>query len=102
MGAVSFTTVVSFESVGAILVVAFLIVPGATAYLLTHSLKRMLFLAAIIGIIASISGYYLAVLLNASVAGAMTTVLGIIFLVVFVFSPQQGFFKKSITPAVPI
>ncbi len=102
MGAVSFTTVVSFESVGAILVVAFLIVPGATAYLLTHSLKRMLLLAAIIGIIASISGYYLAVLLNASVAGAMTTVLGIIFLVVFVFSPQQRFFKKSITPAVPI
>lgn len=80
MGAVSLTTVMSFESVGAILVVAFLIVPGATAYLLTHKLKTMLWLSACIGIIASITGYYLAALLNASISGAMVTVLGILFL----------------------
>ena len=43
MGAVSMTTVLSFESVGAILVVAFLIVPGATAYLITHKLKNYLY-----------------------------------------------------------
>ncbi len=83
MGAVSLTTVMSFESVGAILVVAFLIVPGATAYLLTHDLKKMLLLAALIGIIASISGYYLAVWMNASISGGMVTMLGVSFLLVF-------------------
>lgn len=83
MGAVSMTTVLSFESVGAILVVAFLIVPGATAYLITHKLKVMLLLAAAIGIIASVGGYYLALLLNASVSGAMVTVLGGLFLIAF-------------------
>jgi len=85
MGAVSMTTVLSFESVGAILVVAFLIVPGATAYLITNKLKVMLWLSACLGITASIGGYYLALLLNASVSGAMVTILGIVFTLVFTF-----------------
>lgn len=85
MGAVSLTTVLSFESVGAILVVAFLIVPGATAYLLTNKLKVMLYLASAIGITSSIAGYYLALWLNASVSGAMVTVLGLVFLATFIF-----------------
>jgi manganese/zinc/iron transport system permease protein len=85
MGAVSLTTVLSFESVGAILVVAFLIVPGATAYLLTNRLKVMLYLASAIGITSSIAGYYLALWLNASVSGAMVSVLGLVFLVTFIF-----------------
>ncbi|MEZ4986375.1 MAG: metal ABC transporter permease [Saprospiraceae bacterium] len=46
MGAVSFTTVAAFDAVGAILVVALLVVPAATAYLLTHSLRKMLWGAA--------------------------------------------------------
>ena len=83
MGAVSLTTVLSFESVGAILVVAFLIVPGASAYLITHKLKTMLILSAIFGIIASVAGYYFALWLNASVSGAMVSVLGIIFCITF-------------------
>lgn len=101
MGAVSLTTVLSFESVGAILVVAFLIVPGASAYLLTTKLKTMLLLAAIFGIVSSTGGYYMALWLNASVSGAMVSVLGVIFLVVFCYTlirkqlqtpvPQQDF-----------
>ena len=79
MGLVSLTAVVSFESVGAILVVAFIIVPAATAYLLTNNLKKMLVISAIVGILASIGGYYLAVALNASIAGAMAVVLGVLF-----------------------
>ncbi|HRF76243.1 MAG TPA: metal ABC transporter permease, partial [Chitinophagales bacterium] len=101
MGAVSLTTVLSFESVGAILVVAFLIVPGASAYLLTTKLKTMLLVAAIFGIVSSTGGYYMALWLNASVSGAMVSVLGVIFLVVFCYTlirkqlqtpvPQQDF-----------
>ena len=90
MSAVSVTTVVSFESVGAILVVALLIAPAATAYLLTDQLPKMLVIAALVGVISSIGGYYLAVWLDASVAAAIATVLGIEFTLVFLFAPQNG------------
>lgn len=86
MGAVSFTTVASFESVGAILVVAFLIVPPATAYLLTDDFKRMLLYTTFIGVLISASGYYLAVLLDASIAGAMATMAGVYFALAFAYS----------------
>ncbi len=94
MAAVSLTTVVSFESVGAILVVAFLIVPAATAYLLTDKLPTMLLLSSLFGILASIGGYYLAVFLDGSIAGAISTVMGILFALVFIFSPTQGLLAK--------
>jgi manganese/zinc/iron transport system permease protein len=80
---VSFTTVASFESVGAILVVAFLIVPPATAYLLTERFKTMLMLTVFLSIIISITGYYLAVYLDASIAGAMATMAGVFFIAAF-------------------
>ncbi len=84
MGAVSFTTVGAFESVGAILVVAFLIVPPATAYLLTDNFKKMMIITAILGFMVSFGGYYLAVWLDGSIAGAMTVVAGLLFGIVFV------------------
>ena len=83
MGLVSLTTVASFESVGAILVVALLITPPATAYLITHDLKSMLILSCLIGIVCAILGYYLAFSIDGSIAGAMVTVAGIIFSVCF-------------------
>lgn len=86
MGAVSLTSVASFESVGAILVVAFLIAPAAIAYLLTDNLKIMLLLSVVVGILSAIGGYYLAWLIDGSIAGAMTTVLGLLFLVAFALS----------------
>lgn len=83
MGMVSITTVASFESVGAILVVAFLIAPPATAYLLTENFKTMLILTVISGIISATGGYYLALWINGSVAGAMATLAGLQFALVF-------------------
>jgi manganese/zinc/iron transport system permease protein len=71
-----------------------LIAPAATAYLLTDKLPRMLWLSAIIGIIASIAGYYVAVWLNASVASAIATVLGLEFALAFLFSPSNGLVVK--------
>ncbi|MEM9896437.1 MAG: metal ABC transporter permease [Bacteroidota bacterium] len=79
MGLVSFTTVASFESVGAILVVALLIGPAASAYLLTNKLQSMLFLSVAFGIISAIGGYYLSYFLDGSIAGAMATVGGVLF-----------------------
>ena len=86
MSAVSLTTVISFESVGAILVVAFLIVPASAAYLITHKLKEMLILSAIFSVLSSIGGYYLAAYINGSIAGAIPSVAGIIFLFCWLIS----------------
>jgi manganese/zinc/iron transport system permease protein len=94
MGMVSLTSVVSFESVGAILVVAFLIGPAAIAHLLTDRMPVMLMLAALAGIGAAVGGYYFAASLDASISGAMTTVLGLEFLLAFLFAPQRGLITK--------
>ncbi|WP_076606431.1 metal ABC transporter permease [Rufibacter radiotolerans] len=94
MSAVSLTTVAAFESVGAILVVAFLVGPPATAYLLTDDLKRMLFISAGLGVVASAVGFYLALYLNGSVAGAISVIIGLEFLLAFVFSPSHGLVSR--------
>jgi manganese/zinc/iron transport system permease protein len=94
MGMTSLTAVSAFESVGAILVVAMLIVPGAAAYLLTDKLHIMLILSAIIGIASAISGYQMAYIFNVSIAGAMASMLGVIFLIVFIASPTHGMLAK--------
>ena len=86
MSMVSVTTVISFESVGAILVVALLIVPAAAAYLITESLKPLLILASAFGVLSSVLGYYLAKWLDGSIAGAISAVAGLIFLVAFFIS----------------
>ncbi|WP_409342179.1 metal ABC transporter permease [Paenibacillus sp. MBLB4367] len=95
MGLVSITTVASFESVGAILVVGMLVVPAATAYLLTDKLGRMIAYSIVIGVICSTAGYYAAVLLDASIAGCMISVAGALFVLAFLFSPSHGVVWKK-------
>ncbi len=92
MAVVSLTTVAAFESVGAILVVAMLIAPGASAYLLTDRLSYLLLLAVLFGALAAIFGYLLAYWLDASIAGAMAAVAGLLFALSFLFSPHYGLF----------
>lgn len=94
MGQVSLSTVASFESVGAILVVGMLIVPAATAYLLTDRLGLMLLYSVLIGAISSTGGYYIAKLFDASIAGSMITVCGILFVLAFLFSPSHGLVSR--------
>lgn len=90
MALVSITTVGSFESVGAILVVAMLIVPPATAYLLTERLHVMIGLAVGLGALSAVLGYGLARMMDGSIAAAMTTVAGGLFLLAFLFAPKGG------------
>ena len=90
MAAVSMTTVASFESVGVVIVVAMLIVPANTAYMLTDRLGWMLILAVIAGILSTVGGYALAALLDGSIAGAMATVSGVLFALAALFSPTHG------------
>ncbi|MGB6269124.1 MAG: metal ABC transporter permease [Olleya sp.] len=90
MSVSSVTTVGAFDAVGAILVVALMIAPAATAYLLTTNLKKMLGLAVFFGVFSAISGYWLAHWLDASIAGSITTMLGLLFLAVYLFAPNKG------------
>jgi manganese/zinc/iron transport system permease protein len=94
MGAVSMTTVASFEIVGAILVVAMLVAPAATAYLLTDRLAVMLGLAAGFGVLSSALGYALATALNASIAGSMGVVAGVMYGLALVFAPRHGILAR--------
>ena len=90
MSVASVTTVGAFDAVGAILVVALMIAPAATAYLITDNLKKMLLLSVFFGVFAAILGYWLAHWLDASISGSMTTVLGMVFLLVYLFAPKRG------------
>lgn len=94
MGLVSVTTVASFESVGAILVVGMLVVPPAAAYLLTDRLSTMIVYSVIIGILSSSLGYVASYLLDASISGCMITAAGVLFAITFVASPKHGLIKR--------
>lgn len=100
MSLVSLTTVVSFESVGAILVVALLVTPAATAYLLTHNFKVMLLLTALFGVLSSVTGYFLAVWMDGSIAGAMTVMAGVMFALAFGWSWAKKLGKRKRTEAL--
>lgn len=71
MGAVSLSTVAAFESVGAILVVAFLSIPPAAAFLITRQFKHMLGLACLFGVTSAVAGFYISWHLGGSIAAAM-------------------------------
>lgn len=90
MSIASVTTVGAFDAVGAILVVALMIAPSATAYLLTKDLKKMLALSIIFGVFSAVTGYWVAHFLDASISGSMTTMLGLVFLIVYLFAPNRG------------
>jgi manganese/zinc/iron transport system permease protein len=98
MGMVSITTVFSFESVGAILVVAMFTAPPATAYLLTDKLKTMIKLSIVFALTSSISGYYLAWYFNSSVSGAIAMTAGIQFSFAFALS----LYNKHMTSRKPV
>lgn len=95
MTVVSITTVGAFTAVGAILVVALFVVPAATAWLLTDRLARMIALAAAIGALSAVSGYAVAIALDASVAGSIATMTGVFFGLAFLFAPQRGLVARA-------
>jgi manganese/zinc/iron transport system permease protein len=95
MGLVAVTAVGAFESVGAILVVAMIVVPAATAYLLTDRLGRMIAISVVLGVASSILGYHVARVLDSSIAAAMASVSGAFFTLAFFFSPNQGMVARA-------
>jgi manganese/zinc/iron transport system permease protein len=90
MTLVSVTAVGAFDAVGSILVVALMIAPPATAYLLSESLPRVLVLSALIAAAAALIGFWTAWIVDASIAGSMATAAGLLFTLAFLFAPERG------------
>lgn len=98
----SVVVVSAFESVGAILVIAMLILPGATASLLTKALPRVLLLSVLHAALSSILGMHLSVWLNCTAAGAMVVMGGFLFGLAWVFSPSTGLLQKWLMSRKPV
>lgn len=93
---VSVTIVGAFEAVGAVLVVALLIAPPASAYLLTRRLHVMVVLSAGIGAVSALAGFQLAYLTDSATSGTMAMVAGMVFLLTFVAAPRRGLVSKAL------
>ncbi|MGW1347378.1 metal ABC transporter permease [Kribbella sp. NPDC002412] len=90
LGMLALTAVVALQVVGVILVVAMLIIPGATAYLLTDRHGRMLVIAPVMSAVCSVLGIYLSYWLDAASGGLVVVVQGVVFALVYLFSPRHG------------
>lgn len=84
------TAVASMQTVGAVLVVATLVTPGAAAYLLTDRFSRMLGIAGAIGFGTSFLGAYLSYFLNGSTGGCIVVLQTLCFIAAFIFAPKHG------------
>jgi manganese/iron transport system permease protein len=84
------TSVAALQAVGAILVLAMLVTPGATAYLLTDRFGKMLWISSGLGVVSSVGGAYASYFLNGATGGCIVTLQTILFLLAFVFAPKQG------------
>jgi len=86
----SASTVAALQTVGAFLVIAMVVTPGATAYLLTDRFPAMIRLAVLIGALSSFIGAYASYFLNAATGGIIVVLQTLVFLAAFVFAPKHG------------
>ena len=82
--------VAAMQTVGAFLVIALVVTPGATAYLLCDRFPRLIIVSVAIGSVTSFLGAYISYFLNGATGGIIVTLQTLIFLVAFVFAPKHG------------
>lgn len=92
----SATAVAAFDAVGAVLFVAFVIVPPSAAYLLTDRLWRMILYGALISLASSVVGYFLAVMWNVSIGGMMALTTGGFLLLALLMGPRYGLIAQEL------
>lgn len=83
-------TVAALQTVGAVLVIAMVITPGATAYLLSDRFGRLIWIAVGLGVVTSAAGAYASYFLDGSTGGLIVVFQTILFLLAFVFAPKHG------------
>ena len=84
------STVAALQTVGAFLVIALVVTPGATAYLLTDRFPRLIALAALIGAVTSALGAYISYFLDGATGGVIIVMQTALFLIAFAFAPKHG------------
>lgn len=83
-------TVAAMQTVGAFLVIAMVVTPGATAYLLTDRFPRLLIIAILVGALSSLFGAYLSFFLDGATGGVIVVLQTCVFLLAFFFAPKHG------------
>lgn len=83
-------TVTALQTVGACLVIAMVVTPGATAYLLTDRFARLLVISVAIGAVTSFLGAYLSYFLDGATGGVIVTLQTLVFIAAFVLAPKHG------------
>ncbi len=101
LGLTSATAVASFDAVGAVLFIAFAIVPAAAGYLLTDRLGRMILYGCGIAVASSIGGYVLAVRWDVSISGLMAACTGVFLLAAFLLGPRHGLLGRILRARIP-
>ena len=91
--------VAALQTVGAILVIAMVITPGATAYLLTDKLNRLLIIAVLLGAGTSAVGVYLSYYLDGATGGVIVCLQTLLFLMAFLFAPKYGLVNRRMKKA---
>ena len=83
-------TVAAMQTVGAFLVIAMVVTPGATAYLLTDRFPRLILIAIAVGTLSSLVGAYISFFLDGATGGVIVVLQTLVFLLAFVFAPKHG------------
>jgi manganese transport system permease protein len=91
----SLTAVAALQTVGIILVVAMLVTPGATAYLLSDRFDTMMLIAMASGIFSSVIGTYISYHIDGSTGGCIVVLQTLLFIVAMIFAPKHGLLAKS-------
>ncbi|MFC3705251.1 metal ABC transporter permease [Devosia honganensis] len=86
----SAATVAAMQTVGAFLVIAMVVTPGATAYLLADRFARLILIAIAVGVLSSLAGAYLSYFLDGATGGVIVVLQTLVFLAAFVFAPKHG------------
>lgn len=97
LGLLALTSVVALQAVGVVLVVAMLIIPGATAYLLTNRFQRMLLIAPAISVVCAVVGLYASYYIDTASGGMVVLSQSAVFVLVYLFSPHHGLIGKRVS-----
>jgi manganese transport system permease protein len=91
----SLTAVAGLQTVGIILVVAMLVTPGATAYLLSDRFDHMMLIAMASGVFSSIMGTYISYHIDGSTGGCIVVLQTLLFVIAMIFAPKHGLLIRS-------
>lgn len=94
--------VAALQTVGAFLVIAMVVTPGATAYLLTDKFSKLLIISVLVGTISSFFGTYISYFLDGATGGIIVSILTIIFIFTFIFAPKHGYLNSRRRAALEI